>query len=156
MESDHRIQASVRHELRWEPSLDETRIHSSVTDGIVSLSGDVPTVVERYRAENAAARAWGVRAVANELVVGEVRSERAAVRTAHAARTALSRIPDVSPDGIKVVVRDDVVKLLGEVASDGQRQSAIAAVERLPGVREVVSLLVVRAPDRCDAGCRVG
>ena len=55
--------------LEWEPSVAAAHIGVSAEDGIVILAGYVLSYAERYLAERAAKRVYGVKAVANELDV---------------------------------------------------------------------------------------
>src|SRR4051812_16435392 len=76
MKSDIELQRDVLHELAWEPSVDAAHIGVSVKDGVVTLTGHVPSYAEKYAAERAAKRVQGVRAVANELDVKLPESSR--------------------------------------------------------------------------------
>src|ERR1700704_2940500 len=67
--ADEELQRDVRIELLWEPSVTATHIGVSVKDGVVTLTGHVPSYVESLGAERAAKRVNGVKAVANELDV---------------------------------------------------------------------------------------
>ena len=68
----------VLDELRWEPSLKAEDIGVTVSDGVVTLTGHVPTYSEKHTAENAARRVAGVRG-------------RRRVRGAHAAQARARR-----------------------------------------------------------------
>src|SRR5207253_10290800 len=65
--SDLDLQRDVLDELRWEPSVNAAHIGVSVKDGIVTLSGHVSSYAEKYAADKAAKRVYGVRAVGKEL-----------------------------------------------------------------------------------------
>src|SRR3954453_2927052 len=67
--TDDELQRDVLDELKWEPSVDAAHVGVSVKDGVVTLSGHVSSYAEKYAAERAAKRVYGVRAVANELDV---------------------------------------------------------------------------------------
>src|SRR5256885_17226387 len=67
--SETELQEDVLNELKWEPSVEAAHIGVAVKDGVVTLSGHVPSYAEKYAAERAATRVHGVRAVANELKV---------------------------------------------------------------------------------------
>jgi hypothetical protein len=69
MKSDSELKRDVENELKWEPSVNEAHIGVSVHDGVVTLTGHVPTYGEKYGAEKAAKRVYGVKAVADELEV---------------------------------------------------------------------------------------
>src|SRR4030088_3242957 len=67
--TDPELQRDILDELKWEPSINAAHIGVSVKDGIVTLSGHVPSFAEKYAAEKAAKRVHGVQAVANEIDV---------------------------------------------------------------------------------------
>jgi osmotically-inducible protein OsmY len=67
MKSDAALGANVEEELSCEPGVDATAIGVAVTDGIVTLSGHVPSYAEKVIAEQTVARVMGVRAITTEL-----------------------------------------------------------------------------------------
>ena len=110
-------------------------------DGIVTLSGYVDTYAARLAAERSARRLYGVKAVANELVV-KLAEERIDPDIAKDALQALANRVDV-PRGITVTVRDGHIALGGRVEWNYQRISAERAVKYLRGVRGVFNNIVV-------------
>ena len=145
MKSDAELQRDVLNELEWEPSVNAAHIGVSVKDGVVTLSGHVPSYAERYGAELAARRVYGVRAVANELEVklpGD--SKRTDEDIAMDAVRALQSNLHVPRDAVKVTVRDGWVTLEGEVEWQYQRDAAENAVRYLPGVVGISNLIAVK------------
>src|SRR5579871_4273066 len=69
MRSDTEVKRDVLEELAWQPSVDHTRISVTVTNGVVTLGGTVPSFAQLHTAVTAAERIKGVRAVAQELEV---------------------------------------------------------------------------------------
>ena len=69
MKTDIDLQRDVLEELKWEPSVNAAHIGVTVKDGVLDLIGHVPSYAEKYGAEKAAKRVYGVKAVANELDV---------------------------------------------------------------------------------------
>ena len=67
--TDSELQRDVLEELKWEPSVNAAHIGVSVKNGVVTLTGHVLSYWEKYSAEKAAKRVYGVKAVANELDV---------------------------------------------------------------------------------------
>ncbi len=110
-------------------------------DGIVTLSGYVETYAARLAAERSARKVYGVKAVANELVV-KLAEERIDPDIANDALHALANRLDV-PEGITVTVRDGHLSLGGRVNWNYQRVSAERAVKYLRGVRGVFNNIVV-------------
>jgi osmotically-inducible protein OsmY len=91
----------------------------------------------------------GVRGVANDL---EVRlpaiSQRPDPEIARDAVNALlHELPDHADD-IKVVVKNAMVRLEGEVGSHQERRHAARAVRRVRGVKGVVNTITVSSPEK--------
>ncbi len=133
--TDAQLQRDVLDELRWEPSVDAAHIGVSVKEGIVTLTGHVSSYAEKYAAERAAKRVYGVKAVANELDVklpgsGRRTDEDIAAAAVSALRSNLA----VPADKIKVTVSSGWVTLEGEVEWQYQKMAAESAVRYLPGV----------------------
>jgi len=131
----------VMRQLAWDPQVDATMIGVTNKDGIVTLSGYVDTYAARLAAERSARRLYGVKAVANELVV-KLAEERIDPDIAKDALQALANRVDV-PRGITVTVRDGHIALGGRVEWNYQRISAERAVKYLRGVRGVFNNIVV-------------
>jgi osmotically-inducible protein OsmY len=145
MQNDVQIQGHILDELKWEPSVDAAEIGVTVEDGVVTLTGRVPTYEEKLVAERASQRVAGVRAVANDL---EVRPSGTGERTdadiARAAAEALAWCSSVPPGRVKVAVSEGWVTLEGEVDWQYQREFAHDAIRPLLGVRGVINDLRVR------------
>ena len=70
MKTDSEIRDDVIYELQWDSQLtDPEAIGVAVQDGAVTLTGHVPSYAEKLAAARAAERVYGVKAVANDLVV---------------------------------------------------------------------------------------
>ena len=55
MRTDAEIQRAVLAELKWDPRVEETEVGVEVDDGVVTLTGNVPTYVKCLAAQEAAA-----------------------------------------------------------------------------------------------------
>ncbi|MDQ1458800.1 MAG: hypothetical protein QOI08_284 [Actinomycetota bacterium] len=143
MTTDNELRRNVERELEWEPSVDERRIGVSVVDGIVTLTGEVSSFGEKWRAERAVERVSGVKGIANELEV-KVASERSDTDIAKAAVDALKWNVMVPSDKVTVKVSKGWLTLDGEVRWDYQRRAADRAVRDLPGVRGVSNLILIK------------
>jgi osmotically-inducible protein OsmY len=145
MLADSVIKKEVEDELRWDPDIGVTDIGVAVKNGIVTLTGFVRSYAQRWQAETDAKRVAGVRGVANDLEVRlpiihkrpDPEIARDAVRAIH------NRLPN-SAENIKLIVRDGVVTLEGEVEWHYQRQRAERAVRRVRGVVSVFNGIVVK------------
>jgi osmotically-inducible protein OsmY len=145
MKKDAELRRDVLDELEWEPSLDAAGIGVAAGDGVVTLTGGVPSFAEKVTAERVAKRVHGVRAVANDI---EVRPRGGGRRTdadiARAAADALAWKATVPEGRVKASVSEGWVTLEGEVAWNYQREAAEEAVRPLLGVRGVINQVVVR------------
>jgi osmotically-inducible protein OsmY len=145
MDADRRIQKDVQDELAWVPYIDEAKIGVSAEKSVVTLAGEVGSFAQKHKAEDAALRVKGVRAVANDLIVKIVGPHKKTdTEIAQSALTALGLSVSIPRDSINVVVRGEVVPLEGEVEWDFQRQAASRAVRDLAGVSEVVNMIKVK------------
>jgi osmotically-inducible protein OsmY len=143
MKSNNELRRDVERELEWEPAVDERRIGVSVIDGVVTLTGHVPTYSQRWKAERAVERVEGVRGVANELEV-HLANEVSDTDIAKAAVDALNWDITVPSDRIKVKVDKGWVTLTGDVNWDFQRRAAERAVRNLSGVKGLTNLITVK------------
>jgi osmotically-inducible protein OsmY len=144
MKMDSQLQKDVLKELEWEPRVDHAHIGVAVKDGIVTLSGQVPSYGEKYEAVKAAKRVYGVKAVVDEMEVKLPGSaERTDVDIAEAAVRALKNNYSVPDDKIKVTVRQGWITLEGTVEWQYQRQAAESSVRYLTGVKGVSNLITV-------------
>ena len=144
MKTDLQLHKDVIEELRWDPQINEAEIGVSVKGGVVTLSGTVETLAQKYAAERAVERVAGVRAVAEELHVHPT-TERQQDDTeiAHAAVNALSWNIEI-PASITVKVEGGWVTLKGEVNWNFQRLAAEYAVRYLAGVKGLLNLIDVK------------
>lgn len=145
MKTDAQIQQDVLAELKWEPSVNASRIGVEVKDGIVTLAGHVESFAEKWDAERASQRVAGVRALATEIDVAlPGTSQRNDVDIARSVESALQWTTFLPKDAIKVMVESGWVTLTGEVGWEYQRQSATAAVRYLMGVTGVSDQISIK------------
>ena len=116
MREDHKLQAAVQAHLDLDPAINSSHIGVSAREGIVMISGHVPSLLERSAAERAAGQVKGVRAVINELVVelpglnrtsDEQIAERAYARLASNVSVPLDRLHLAVKDGRITVAGTD-------------------------------------------------
>ena len=149
MTTDSQIQAHVLNELLADAHVAANDIAVSVSDGVVSLEGEVDSLVQRSYAGQAAERVRGVRAVVNHIAV-HLPTDRSVrdVDVAHAAVNALISDTEVPDKDIKVRVHDGWIYLVGEVDAASQRIAAERAVENIAGVKGLTNLVRVKMPER--------
>jgi osmotically-inducible protein OsmY len=145
MTSDKKVQKDVQDELSWEPSLNAAHISVSVSDGIVTLNGHVPSFAEKYIAEKAVKRVCGVKALADELEVhlpgSSLRSDEEIAAGCLGALKANYAVPE---DKIQLVVSHGRVRLEGEVEWAYQMRAAEKTVRYLTGVISVVNNIRIK------------
>ncbi len=141
--SDFTLKEDVENELIWEPSVAETEVGVIVKDGVVTLTGCVDTLPQKWAAEKAALRVSGVKAVANDIEVKLSTSDRRSDEDiARAATSALDWNVSL-PKNLQVVVEDGWVTLKGKVQWQFQKNAAYDAVKGLIGVKGVINSLTV-------------
>ena len=143
MKTDNEIRRDVELALEWEPSVDERRIGVSVVDGIVTLTGEVGSYAEKWKAERTVERVMGVKGIANDLEV-HTPDNRSDTDIARAALDALKWNVTVPSDQLQIKVTKGWLTLTGEVNWDYQRRAAERAVRNLPGVEGISNLIAVR------------
>jgi osmotically-inducible protein OsmY len=137
---DAELEKAAIDALIWTASVPDDQIEVRVTDGCLTLSGEVEWEFQRLAAEQAVCNLVGVRGVTNEIALKaritpqDVQNtiERALVRNAH-----------VDAGRVKVVVRPDGVVLQGKVRTWLEHDEAIRAAKRIPGVTTVHDNLAV-------------
>lgn len=151
MREDHKLQAAVQARLDLDPAINSSHIGVSAREGIVTISGHVPSLLERSAAERAAGQVKGVRAVINELVVELPGLNRTSdEQIAERAYARLATNVSVPLDRLHLAVKDGTVILHGDVDWHFQLQAAIDDLELLEGVREVRSDAQIRPPVRAE------
>jgi osmotically-inducible protein OsmY len=144
---DLSIKREVEAELQWEPRVNAAGIGVAVKDGIVTLTGRVASLAEKYAAARAAARVTGVRVVANELEVGLLPDTQPTdEEIARSVANALAWNTSVPLDSVKAQVSQGWATLEGVVAWYYQKDDAERAVRSLRGVRGITNNIVVKPP----------
>src|SRR6195256_4862256 len=131
--TDASIREDVIFELKYDPKITATDIAVAVKDGVVTLSGYVPSYWEKDAAEKAAKRVYGVRGVANDLEV-KLFTTRTDPEIARDAVHELESHISIPSDKIKVAVSKGWVTLEGAVDWQYQKALAESAVKKLKGV----------------------
>jgi len=143
--TDKEIKQHVQNALDWEPGLDATDIGLSVDGGVATLRGNVASFSEKMTAERVALRVYGVKAVANDLIV-HLRSgfERTDTEIAQAVVSALKWNTVVPNDRVTVAVANGWITLSGTASWNYQRDAAARTVRDLMGVKGVTNTIVVQ------------
>src|SRR6202045_438566 len=132
--TDNSIREDVLRELNWDPTITSASdIAVAAKDGVVTLSGFVPTYWDKDAAEKAAKRVYGVKGVANDIAVKPL-WQRIDPEIARDAVHELESHISIPADRIKVTVKDGWVTLEGTVDRELQKKLAHSAVKKLKGV----------------------
>lgn len=147
---DLQLQQRVIEELIFDPSVEAAHIGVAARNGVVTLSGHVGSVAEKFAAERAARRVKGVKAIAQDLTVHLPPDKKTADdEIAQRAVKMLAWDVLIPPGTIAVEVEDGVITLSGTVEWGYQRDEAERDLRRLGGVNGVINLIEVRP--RVDA-----
>lgn len=145
MKTDAQLHLDILQTLNWEPSLNPTHIDVAVRDGVVTLTGFITSLTEKWTTEHVVKSVSGVQAVADDLEVRlPTENERTDSDIARAAITALEWNTSVPHERITVTVRNGWVILEGSVDWSYQKTAAQEAVRPLMGVKGVTNTLVVQ------------
>jgi osmotically-inducible protein OsmY len=152
MQRDNKeLRKKVLNELDWEPSLEADDIGVAVSDGVVTLTGHVPSYAQKRAAERAVLHLASVKGVANDIEVElPEKHERTDTDITKAALRAIDWHSQLPSDDIKVKVQNGWVTLEGTVDWNYQRTKAERAVRYLVGVRGVSNHLKVKSQTTPD------
>jgi osmotically-inducible protein OsmY len=141
--SDNSLRDDVLLELKWDPKISSASdIAVAVKDGVVTLSGFVPSFWEKDAAEKAVKRVYGVRGMANDIEV-KLFWQRTDPEIARDAVRELESHVSIPADRIKVTVKDGWVTLEGTVDWEYQKSLAQSAMKKLKGVSGVTNKIQV-------------
>jgi osmotically-inducible protein OsmY len=141
--TDTEIAHQVVNALLWDVNVPETKVRARVSDGWVTLEGDVDWAFQKQTAYHAVRNLTGVRGVTNMIrVFSPLTSTQDVTKN---IKDALRRRAEQDAEKIMVTTKDHVVTLSGSVSSFTERRAAEAAAWSAPGVKEVKDDLIVTA-----------
>ncbi|HYE74797.1 MAG TPA: BON domain-containing protein [Blastocatellia bacterium] len=131
-------------------------INVDTSGGVVTLSGKVPSEIDRELAEGVARDTTGVKQVTNQLIVDPaVQPSEASVRESSRVadleiqadvREKLAASETLRGQAIQTSVKDRVVTLQGEVETPAQKTGAEQVARAVPNVANVTNNLSVKNP----------
>jgi osmotically-inducible protein OsmY len=143
--TDKDLKRHVESALEWEPSIDAANVGVSIENGVVTLRGDVKSYSERMTAERAALHVYGVKGVANEIVVRlGTAFERTDTDLAQTAVSALEWNTLLPENHVTVSVASGWLTLNGTLDWQYQKDAAARAVRELMGVKGVTNAITVK------------
>lgn len=139
--TDTEITGTVRHSFNWDVWVPDERITSTVSNGWVTLEGDVNLSVKREDAQRGVRHLAGLCGVINKIKVTGPIVDSETVR--ESIEEALERRAQREANRIKVEVTNGAVTISGRVRSWAEKQAILGAVSHAPGVRAVQEHLFV-------------
>jgi osmotically-inducible protein OsmY len=140
--TDKMLRDAVIAQLDFEPEINPAGIGVAVEDGVVTLSGFVDDYAQKVAAEKAVKRLFGVKGLANELLVRMV-CERTDTDIAKDAIYLLECDVHFLGGKVMVTVEDGLLTLEGTVEWNFQKLAAEKAVRCIWGVKAVANLIEV-------------
>ena len=127
---DSEIRQKVNAELDWDPSIDASEVGVAVKDGVVTLTGSIPSYWQRKEVERVVKRVAGVRAVAEELTIRlPGTAERTDADIAQSVLSCLRFNVAVPTHRVQATVENGWVTLEGEVEWQFQKNAAESAIK---------------------------
>ena len=142
---DAEIRRKVLAELDWDPSIDASSVGVAVKDGVVTLTGSIPSYWQEKEVERVVKRVVGVRAVAEELTIKlPGTAERSDADIAQSVLSGLRFNVAVPTNRVQVTVESGWVTLEGEVEWQYQKAAAESAIKYLMGVKGVTNNIEIK------------
>ena len=140
---DEAIKKDIVDQLFWDGRVDAADIHVDVLEGLVTLSGEVPTFTARKAAELDAALVAGVKAVEDRLTVRSAGLPSGVGDLAAHLQNLLEWNGGIDTGRLTIITDGGRVVLEGTVDVLWKKHHAENLVSAVAGVIEVVNRLVV-------------
>jgi len=152
---DQQIQQTVSQKIHGAKQLQS--VNSSVEDGIVTLTGTVGLYQDKLDATKKVKKLAHVSGVRNDIVVAGETVPDGQLQQKLARKLAYDRVGyyDNAFNYLAIGVKDGVVTLSGDTVWDVPKDSALAIVARMPGVKDVVNDVKVLPVSNFDDSLRV-
>src|SRR5258708_1992517 len=140
---DQQIQQAVN--MKVHDSAQLRNVQSSVEDAIVTLTGTVNLYQDKLDAAKKAKKVENVAGVRNQITVAGVTVSDAQLQKTLAKKLAYDRVGyrDNAFNNLTLAVQSGTVTVGGEPLNYSARDSALATVQRMPGVKDVVNAVKV-------------
>jgi osmotically-inducible protein OsmY len=138
--TDAEIAHAAVNALRWHVQVPEEHIRVKVSDGWLTLEGEVNRQYEKQAAENAVRFLLGLKGMTNLITL---RPGASSSDVKHRIRSSLQRQAELDADQITVEASGSRITLHGTVRSMAERREAERAAWNAPGVTLVVNEITV-------------
>lgn len=154
---DSTLRQDIIDELDFEPSIDAADVGVAVENGVVTLTGHVPTYAQKVTVEDVVRRVKGVKAIAQEIEVRPFGSNRTADdEIAKRAVNTINWNTTVPDNAVQVKVQNGWLTLTGKVEWQYQKAAAADAVRDLAGVVGVSNQIeIVQRASAADVKKRI-
>ncbi|SEC02237.1 VCBS repeat-containing protein [Burkholderia sp. WP9] len=144
MKTDLELRQDVERQLAWDPQVDHSKIAVLAKNGVVTLTGEVPTYFDKWEAVKDAKRILGVTGIAENLEVTLSGAKPDDTDLTEKVLNSLRWHVAIPKDKIRPIVSNGWVTLEGTVQWHYQKEAAAAAVRYLHGVKGVTDSIVVK------------
>jgi osmotically-inducible protein OsmY len=141
--TDADIAAAVVNALRWDADIPAGKLEVTVSQGWVTLKGEVDYAYQRQEAERAIRHLSGITGVTNLI---KVKSQVLPTDLKQNIEKAFLRNAEIDAQHITVEVQGSKVILRGTVRSYAERKAAEDAAWSAPGVTEVENKVTISIP----------
>lgn len=149
---DARITSAIQSKYFLDGTVKGRQINVDTSTGVVRLTGEVGSEVERAQALQLARETEGVQRVEDGLTVNpQATSDPPVAPSVNADEAITTKIqaqffldPDVKVDPMKVTTSNGIVTLEGEVRSQAAKDRAIEVARQTDGVMQVIDRLQVQ------------
>jgi len=143
--TDNDLAKAVLNALRWDASIPAGKIDVTVSQGWVSLKGEVDYGFQKRDAERAVRRLAGVKGVTN-LIIVRPPVTLTPTELKGSIEKALIRNAETDARRITVEVEDGKIILRGAVSAYAEKKAAEDTGWSMPGVREVDNRILISPP----------
>jgi osmotically-inducible protein OsmY len=143
--ADMDIARAVRHALQWDVLVPHDRIRTTVSDGVVSLEGNVAHWNEHDEAARCVRNLAGVRHVFNFIRVDAPPRPASIEAVRRAIVEALEKNAEHAAKHVQIAMVNGEVTLIGQVTSLAERAAVEGAVRGTAGVCRVDNQLRIQA-----------
>lgn len=138
--TDTDLATAVINSLIWDATVPTDKLDVTVSDGVVTIKGEVPYGFQKNEAERAIRRLSGIKGVSNQIIANPHLKPQGLQQN---IEVALVRNAEIDASGIRVDVQGSKVILHGKVRASAEKKAAEEAVWAAPGVSNVENQIVV-------------
>jgi len=139
--TDEKIAEQISHMFKWSASLTNLDIQARVSNGYVTLTGEVNWAFQKKTAEHQIEDLQGVKSIINQMTVREPVSHVKAEDIKRQINNALHRRANLEASKVNLSVADGKVTLVGTVDTYYERELIEKTVWACSGVKNVVDRL---------------